>query len=843
MPTPPLFPLPEPSAPTPAERLERRLLDWLMPEGTEDLELRLFRGLTLLGGLLAFFVILPLNQFQHLFPAVNLLVALLGAASLLLHWAARRGHAWPGVYFLVLLLGLDLIWFGNAGSEGSIGMFLMSASIYLAVFIRGRRRWMMLLLFLVNGCGLYLLERAFPHWVTRFPDADSRFVDLLGSFIVCNLIIILVLWVVLGSYHRERDRQLRAARALQSSEGRFRSLVEQAPVPLLLSSPEGAILGLNRAFQECLGWTSEELKAVTDWWPRAYPDPLLRQRAMEAWTEAVAGALETGEPIPPHEFRLACKDGGFRNMEIQAALIEGLWLVMFTDLTPRRAAEAALAEQERQRLAAEEAGQLGSFTWDIVRDHWNSSPVLDRLLGLPPDFAYTLEAWNGLIRPDFREPMARYVRSLLQDRKPFDQEYPVVRPLDGREIWVHGRGEIEFDAEGRPLCMRGTIQDINELKRQEEQRRDLENQVHRAQKMDSLGGLAGGVAHDMNNVLGAILALASAQQSREAEGTPAWRAMDGITQACLRGRHLVQGLLSFSRRDLAEARPLDLNGLIREQLELLQHTTLGRVRLERNLAEGLPAVLGEPSALSHALMNLCVNALDAMPEGGTLTLSTRTPTPDTVEVEVADTGCGMASEVLERATDPYFTTKPMGKGSGLGLALVYTTLKAHGGSLSLDSQPGRGTRARLILPAWRAAGAPTIPMTATPEGAQSRLQVLVVDDDPMIREALGELLGTLGHEAREAESGEAALAYLATGAAVDGVILDLNMPGLDGAATLRCLRRDWPGLPVLISTGRADQAALDLVAAHTRVALLAKPFSRRELGEALAEWSVPRKSC
>ncbi len=688
--------------------LEQRFFARFLPERGQELEARLFQGLTLLAGLLSFLVVLPLNYFQKLFPLVNVLVAVLGLASFAIFWAARRGHPLRGVYFVLLLGLLDVIWFGNAGSEGSIGMFFLSASVYLVIFFTGWRRAFMLMLFLVNGSGLYLAERAWPDLVTRFPDADSRFIDLLGSFLVCNLVIVLVLWIVLGSYHRERER-----------------LAESA---------------------------------------------------------------------------------------------------------------AALRDRELQLLRAQEAGQVGTFSWDITRDAWISTPVLDRILGLPTDFQYNLASWNALIRPDFQEPMAQYVEGLLAHRASFDQEYPIIRPVDGEERWLYGRAEFEFDPFSRPLRMVGTIQDITEAKRAEDMRRNLENQVHRAQKMESLGSLAGGVAHDMNNVLGAILAMSSAHQSREPQDSPGWKAMDTIVRACLRGRTLVQGLLNFTRQELAEARPLDLRMLVEDQARLLEHTTLGRVRVETRCEDGLPAIRGDASALSHALMNLCVNAVDAMPGGGTLTLAAVSLPPGEVELKVQDTGCGMSPDVLARAMDPFFTTKPHGKGTGLGLALVYATVKAHGGDIDMMSQPGVGTTVRLRFPALPEPLPTPEPPSPLDTTERRSLHILIVDDDALIRESLRALLELSGHAVVEAECGEEALELIPREPALDGVVLDLNMPGLGGDGTLPRLRKLRPELPVLIATGRADQQALDLVASHPRVAILPKPFSLSELREALQAW-------
>jgi CheY-like chemotaxis protein len=233
-------------------------------------------------------------------------------------------------------------------------------------------------------------------------------------------------------------------------------------------------------------------------------------------------------------------------------------------------------------------------------------------------------------------------------------------------------------------------------------------------------------------------------------------------------------------------------------------------------------------------MNLCVNAVDAMAGAGTLTLRSRNLDRDRVEVVVEDSGCGMPRAVLERALDPYFTTKPEGQGTGLGLPLVYSTVKAHRGELEIDSEPGRGTRVRVRFPAC-AAGLPESAAPAAGASAPPRsLEVLLVDDDELVRKSTGMLLGVLGHRTRIAADGEEALAMLDQGYRPDIVILDMNMPGLGGQGTLPRLRALCPDLPVLLATGRRDQDAEDLVAAHPGVVLLPKPFSMDDLNRQLA---------
>ena len=227
-------------------------------------------------------------------------------------------------------------------------------------------------------------------------------------------------------------------------------------------------------------------------------------------------------------------------------------------------------------------------------------------------------------------------------------------------------------------------------------------------------------------------------------------------------------------------------------------------------------------------MNLCVNAMDAMPDGGRLAIRTANAGDGFILLEVRDSGCGMPREVLDRVMEPFFTTKPQGQGTGMGLPIVYGTVKAHRGQMHLASTPGQGTTVSIRLPACDPA--PDLEAAqAAPAPPLRSLHLLVVDDDELIRQSTAQLLAALGHTASVVGSAEAALAMLETSVKVDVVLLDLNMPDLGGAAALPLIRSMRPELPVLLATGRADQQALDLAEAFPRVKLLAKPFSREDL--------------
>ena len=491
----------------------------------------------------------------------------------------------------------------------------------------------------------------------------------------------------------------------------------------------------------------------------------------------------------------------------------------------QRAEEALLASEERYRTFFEN-GPDGIVVLDpATRRFLEFNDQACRQLG------YTREEFRHLSLGDIEametpEDTARTINAVLATGFGRFETRQRTKLGEIRKVLVTAQ-HLQVRAVTAYHCV---WRDLSAHERAEAENRQLQAQLQQAQKMESLGRLAGGVAHDMNNVLGAILSLASAHLVIQPEDSPAYPAFETIRDAATRGGEMVKRLLTFARQHPIEQRDLDLNALLLEEVRLLERTTLARVHLELDLAPDLDPIHGDGSAVAHVFMNLCVNAVDAMGDGGTLTFRTRNLAGHQVEVVVQDTGCGMTREVLARAMDPYFTTKEVGKGTGLGLALVHTTMTAHQGHVSLESEPGLGTKVRLIFPATAAQGAgqePPAPVQPWPSPAA--LNVLLIDDDELIQKSTRMLLEVLGHAVTVAAGGEEALGQVEQGLRPELVVLDMNMPGLGGKGTLPRLRELLPGVPVLLATGRADQEALDLVAAHPCVTLMTKPFSFEDL--------------
>ncbi len=630
-----------------------------------------------------------------------------------------------------------------------------------------------------------------------------------------------------------------AEEALRESEGKLTALFEALPVGISVLNTDRRITYVNPALAGILGLSKEQL-LTGDYRRRAYLHDDGTPMPEDEFPSS--RALREEQAIADVEIQVL-KEGGTRMwLSVSATPLNvGDWRVINTsvDITDRKLAEDDLNQTKAILQAAMDQSPVGIAIADAPHGNLryvNQAGVLmrggelDTILHGVGALKY-VESWrlldlDGRPLEALEVPLARAV--LLGE--PSTREFMIHRE-DGEHVTVRGVAAPIRNADGVLVSAIVVFEDISQLKRAESARQLLEKQLQQSQKLESLGTLAGGVAHDMNNVLGAILGLASAHIGSQPYGSPLHQALDTICKATERGGKMVKSLLGFARQSPAENNRLDMNAILKEQVGFLERTTLAKVRLQMDLEAGLRPIQGDASALTHAFMNLCVNAVDAMPENGTLTLHTRNVDNDWIEIEVEDNGRGMSKEVLEKALDPFFTTKGIGKGTGLGLSMVFSTVKAHRGQMAIESEPNKGTRVRMRFPACKNEIQVAVTVAADATNSHHRsLKVLLVDDDDLIQSSVQAILEVLGHTAvNTAMSGEEALALLEAGLEPDLVILDMNMPGLGGYGTLPRLRGLRPVVPVLLSTGRADETALALADAYPGVTLLSKPFGLREL--------------
>jgi len=392
----------------------------------------------------------------------------------------------------------------------------------------------------------------------------------------------------------------------------------------------------------------------------------------------------------------------------------------------------------------------------------------------------------------------------------------------------------EFEVEGQVHSVLCVGRDITERRQAEAERRQLDERMSQIQKLEALGVLVAGVAHNINNVLAAIMGTASLRE-RLASEPAELEACRIIGTACKRGRDVVKSLMQFAQPTLSNQAPLEIHSLVSELRILLENTTRNRIQILELFCPEPLWVLGDAGGLSNALMNLCLNAMDAMPGGGTLTLRTAVPEAGWIELSVEDSGEGMSPEVLTRALEPFFTTKPVGKGTGLGLSMTSGVIKAHGGTLEIASQPGQGTRVRLRIPRIPTPPAQA-PFQPTPQSL-GLVDVLLVDDDADVRFLVTRMLKVVGVHVHSVAGGEAALEWLGRGIPPDLIILDQNMPGMTGVQTMEKIREKNSGVPILISSGQPDIEHWPCFR-HPNVAVIAKPFDMEEILAKLMQFAA-----
>jgi PAS domain S-box-containing protein len=627
----------------------------------------------------------------------------------------------------------------------------------------------------------------------------------------------LITWVRRRTRAQEIERGL--VQQFQDSAEKFEGIRNTTPDGLWLLDQEGRIQWVNDAYCRFTGYAASELVGQPVTMVEAMESPEDTSRRLEQLL-GTAGSLR-------FRTRHHTKGGGEVHLEVTTSMLpsRGQIVAFFRDITQEIETSRQIQESETRFRRLFESSPAPMFIERDGRIIYANRAIASLAEADSPADLLGRRALD-LLDPDEPSVASEQPGASPAEAPPLPVREERLVSLRGRSHWVEVQA-VPIDLPEGPARL-VFAQDLTDRKQAEEDRRTLEAEVQHAQKLDSLGSLAGGIAHDMNNVLAAILGMSTLLQARATNDEGLAKSLQIIEKAAGRGRDLVKGLTDFARKGLQEPQVMDLNGLVREELDLLVRTSRHRFRFDTQLEEGLPPILAEPSTLGSAFMNLCVNAFDAMPNGGTLKIRTRSHEQQ-VMLEVTDTGMGIPAHILPRITEPFFTTKPPGRGTGLGLAMVFGTVKAHGGTLDIQSKEGVGTRICMAFPAMSPASKETNQPPLRELPADRPLQILVVDDDALMRNILSEMLEGLGHRVETASSGLEALRRLTAGLEADLVILDHNMPGLTGAETLPRLMQLRPHLRVLIATGFLDDELRRLLAEFPAVLAVQKPFSLTEL--------------
>ena len=610
---------------------------------------------------------------------------------------------------------------------------------------------------------------------------------------------------------------------------------------LVVALPDGTMESVNPMWTQLLGYAPDEIvgRNFVDF---THPDDL------DATLEAFSGIVE--RPLTtPFEYRFRHKDGSYRPFAWTGAFDGGKVYAAGRDLSRERVQEKALNDAEDvTRLALHSVGGVGAWTADLVRDRYVGDAAIAQLYGIDP-----VRVARGVpraqflsnVHPDDVPAIHAVIEQSLVSGQDMAIEYRLRQP-DGTVRWVLSRFRTYVDDAGRPLRRIGIGVEITG-------QRNLEEQLRQAQKMEAVGQLTGGLAHDFNNLLAGIsgaLDLMRLRLRQERYGDLE-RYMAVAQGASKRAAALTHRLLAFSRRQTLDPKPTAIDALVGGMEELIRRTIGPAIALDVVGAAGLWPTLIDPGQLENALLNLCINARDAMPDGGRITIETANvrmdprdaigydvPEGQYLSLCVTDTGTGMTPDVAARVFEPFFTTKPIGEGTGLGLSMIHGFARQSGGQVRIDSAPGRGTTVCLYLPRHHGdvAGDDTgqrPPDAGRPGQGET---VFVVEDEPSVRMLIIEVLADLGYRAIEAADSIEGLRVLQSDARIDLLVSDVGLPGgMNGRQMADAGRERRPGLKVLFITGYAENGLVGNGQLKPGMQVLTKPFAMDALSLRIKE--------
>lgn len=605
-----------------------------------------------------------------------------------------------------------------------------------------------------------------------------------------------------------------------------------SPDLLSIAGTDSYFRWVNEKFPEVLGWTNEELLAQP-FLDFVHPDdvaPTLRE----------VERLAEGIPTIAFTNRYRCRDGSYRRLQWNCRPEGETLFAVARDVTEQWRARHAEEEHLRLLRLAEQMAQVGHWRLSLLDDQVTWSEQVYRIHGLEPgDFEPTLSNSTAAYHPDDRAYVERVMDDAKQHRQPFDIDVRIVRP-SGEVRRVDCRGRCELDADGNTCALFGVLQDVTT-------RKELEVRLLQSERMASLGTLAAGVAHEINNPLSYVIANLDVIEEELAAGADAREvgaALHEARQGAWRVRRIVQGLKSFSRADEVRRCRVPLVESLEAAAAMAGNEVRHRATLVKQYGPA-PDVHVDASQLTQVAVNLLVNAAQALPDGDAaralIHLRCGADDAGNAFFEVEDTGPGIPESQAHHILEPFFTTKPVGLGTGLGLSIVHGIVTSSGGSLNFESEPGR-TVFRVTLPAAEPAQPPAAleSPAAAARASSARRRVLVVDDDALVRRCIFRVLRR-SHHVVVAASGEQALSMFAEGLEVDAVLLDVMMPGLGGDDVYRLLTRDHPRLSSRIAfiTGGAFTPKSARYLARVRVPTLSKPFDAADLRALVDELANP----
>ncbi|OGP18343.1 MAG: hypothetical protein A2V21_309195 [Deltaproteobacteria bacterium GWC2_55_46] len=635
------------------------------------------------------------------------------------------------------------------------------------------------------------------------------------------------LFALRASLELERKR---AEDIRKKSEANLQAIMDNSTAVIYMKDPEGRFILVNRWYEKQFRVERKEIVGRTD-------HDLFPKGIADSFRENDRKAIESNRPVEFEETAVG-PDGRlhtYLSIKFPIPGAPGAICGISTDITERKRTEEALRRSEERLREAQAIAHMGSWDWDIAKNtlHWSDETY--RIFGLAPqEFGATYDAFLACVHPGDREAVQLAVREAFNHRKQYEISHRVVRP-DGTERIVNEKAEVTWGADGQPLRMAGTVQDVTEHKR-------LEAEILKAQKLDSIGVLAGGIAHDFNNLLLGILGNVSVAKNYVRPDDQVAAILDSIEKSAMKTKSLTKQLLTFSKGGEPVKEPASIEQIVRDSAELVLRGS--NVVCDYSFPEGLCPVEADQGQLSQVVNNIILNAMHAMPDGGKIKIAAVNTEVDEfsalplkpgryIKTAFRDFGVGIPAKLLSKIFDPFFTTKK--KASGLGLSVTYSIIKKHKGHIEVDSKVGEGTIFSLYLPASKAKSVDKDYGVVKGAG-----RVLVMDDEELIREVSAEMLKLLGYEAAFAGSGKEAIDLFTKamngGVPFDAVILDLTVPGgLGGKETIRKLKEIDPRVKAIVSSGYSKDPIMADYGKYGFSGVIAKPYRVSEFSKVIQE--------
>jgi two-component system cell cycle sensor histidine kinase/response regulator CckA len=640
-------------------------------------------------------------------------------------------------------------------------------------------------------------------------------------------------------------------RAPQLGEERWRALVEQVrDYAIFMIDPTGHAVTWNQGVERVLGYSEREFVGLPCW--RLFPVPARAARVPEIELETAAREGQASD-----DRWMVRKDGSefwasgiTTALRDQSSRLIGFTKVMRDRTSERQSEEALRASEERLRetehrlTTALTAARMGTWRWNLLTNQEDLDKGLSHILGLKaPDAVRTIQDVLDRVHPEDYDAVQDALGQSAQGGTDLDIEFRVVRP-DGAVRWLRAHGQVFYDAAGDPVAMTGACVDVT-------QRREVEEQLRQAQRMETVGRLAGGVAHEVNNMMTVILGFSDLILPTLDPVDDRYADVLQIRKAAARASTVTGQLLAFSRRQMLQPQALGLNGVLEQLRPMLLRLLGDDKQLGLSLAPDLWRVYADRGQIEQVVINLALNARDAMAPGGRLAIETANVELDDVyalrhpgvlvrrgryaRIVVSDTGVGIPRELQDRIFEPFFTTKPVGQGTGLGLSMVYGLVKQSGGFIWVYSEPEHGTTFKLYFPVTDSPADADQPPDAPPASSGKEV-VLVVEDDELVRPVTARLLEVQGYTAVPARSGREALEILAAPDQRIGLVLaDVVMPEIGGAELAGRIAALGYDLPVVFMSGFTDDEIVRRGLLAPDAPYLQKPFDARQLGRRLRE--------